>query len=354
MGILGQEKLGRGPRPAVVIAPNAFKETFSPLQAARLIARGLSRALRARLVLMPVADGGDGTLEALRARLGGRLVRVRVTGPLGTPVLARYLRAGHTAVIEMAEASGLKLVPPARRDPMSATTRGTGELILHAWRRGARSILVGVGGSATVDGGAGAMEVLTPRIARRVTVLCDVDNPLLGRRGAAPVFGPQKGATPAMVRRLQGRLRLWARELKDRTGVDVRRMRGAGAAGGLAAGLAALGARLVRGADFILRAVGFPPRPCDFVVTGEGRVDRTSLGGKAVGAVLRASPAPVALVCGRCDLPRHAFETRGRSAAALVEAAERAGRFIQARLDSRPPLNAKKLRRITPSPSSWE
>ncbi len=319
--------------PVVVVAPNAFKETFSPLRAARLIARGLSRAIpRARLLLVPVADGGDGTLEALRAGLGGRLVRVRVTGPLGTPVRSRYLRAGRTAVIEMAEASGLKLVPPAKRNPMVTTTRGTGELIAHAFRRGAREILVGVGGSATVDGGAGALEAVEPRMARRVTVLCDVDNPLLGPRGAARVFGPQKGATPAMVRLLEARLARWARQLRARTGVDVRGLRGAGAAGGLAAGLAALGARLVSGADYILRAAGFP-RPCDFVVTGEGRVDRTSLGGKAVGAVLRASPAPVVLICGRCDLKgRPFFETRGRSAAALAEAAERAGRFIQARL----------------------
>ena len=318
----------------VVVAPNAFKETFSPLRAGRLIARGLSRTLRARFLLMPVADGGDGTMEALRSRIGGRLVTTRVTGPLGSPVRARYLRAGRTAVIEMAEASGLKLVPRRRRDPLAATTRGTGELIAHAWRHGARSILLGVGGSATVDGGAGALEVLPPAAVRNTTVLCDVDNPLLGPRGAAPVFGPQKGATPTVVRRLQRRLRRWARLLRARTGMDVRRLRGGGAAGGLAAGLAAHGARLVRGSDFILKAVGFPPRRCDFVVTGEGCVDRTSLEGKAVGAVLRASPAPVVLVCGRCNLPGlPAFETRDRSPAALVEAAARAGRFIQKRLD---------------------
>lgn len=316
-----------------MVAPNAFKETFSPLRAARIIARGLGRAIpRARLVLVPLADGGDGTLEALRSSLGGRPVGVRVTGPLGTPVLARYLRAGRTAVIEMAEASGLKLVPPGRRDPWKATTRGTGELIAHAWRHGARSILVGVGGSATVDGGAGALEAVTPEMARRVTVLCDVDNPLLGPRGSARVFGPQKGASPAMVRRLEGRLARWAEELRRRTGVDVRRMRGAGAAGGLAAGLAALGARLVRGADFILKAAGFPPRRCDAVVTGEGRVDRTSLEGKVVGAVLRAAPAPVVIVCGTCALPRPAFETGGRSAAALEAAAFRAGLYIQDRI----------------------
>ena len=312
------------------MAPNAFKETFSPFEAARLIARGLRRALRARLELIPVADGGDGTIEALRASIGGRLVRVRVTGPLGTPVRAAYLRSGRTAVIEMANASGLKLVPPSRRDPLVTTTRGTGELIVHAHRRGARKILLGVGGSATVDGGAGALEVVTPEIARTVTVLCDVDNPLLGRRGAAPVFGPQKGATPAKVRILQKRLTAWARALRHRTGVDVRWKRGAGAAGGLSAGLAAIGAKLVPGAESILRTVGFP-RPCDFVVTGEGKVDRTSLGGKAVGTVIRLSPAPVILVCGRCDLRRTAFETGSRSAAALVRAAERAGRHIQAR-----------------------
>ncbi|HXG62534.1 MAG TPA: glycerate kinase [Planctomycetota bacterium] len=321
-------------RPRIVVAPNAFKETFSPRQAARLIARGLRRALpRARLELVPVADGGDGTLEALRAALGGRLISVRVTGPLGRPVRASYLRSGRTAVIEMARASGLRLVPPDRRDPLVTTTRGTGELIAHAFAQGARRILVGVGGSATVDGGAGALEVLTPAIVRRVTVLCDVENPLLGPRGAAPVFGPQKGATPEKVRILERRLRDWARELRRRTGADVSRIRHGGAAGGLSAGLAAYGARLVPGAEFILRLAGFP-RPCDFVVTGEGCVDRTSLGGKAVGTVMRLSPAPVVLVCGRCELPnRTAFETGDRSAEALVRAAERAGRWIKARLD---------------------
>ncbi len=320
--------------PRILVAPNAFKETFSPLDAARLIARGLRRALpQAALELMPVADGGDGTLEALRFTFGGRLVHVNVTGPLGTRVRAAYLLSGKTAVLEMARASGLKLVPPRRRNPMETTTRGTGELAAHALRRGARRILLGVGGSATVDGGAGALEALEPGMARRITVLCDVDNPLLGRRGAAPVFAPQKGATPAQVRLLQLRLRAWARTLRERTGVDVRWMPGAGAAGGLAAGLAAHGARLAPGADFILRAVGFP-KPCDFVITGEGRIDRTSLGGKAVGEVLRRAPAPVLLVCGRCDLRRPAFETHSRSAAALVKAAERAGQAIQARLAS--------------------
>jgi glycerate kinase len=319
-------------RPVIVVAPNAFKETFSPWEAARLIARGLRRTIEARIDLCPVADGGDGTLEALRSFLGGRLVALPVTGPLGTPVRASYLRSGKTAVIEMARASGLKLVPPSRRDPVITTTRGTGELIAHAVRHGVRKILLGVGGSATVDGGRGALEIVTPPMARRITILCDVDNPLLGPRGAAPVFGPQKGATPAQVRLLEHRLADWARELRKRTGVDVRRLPGTGAAGGLPAGLVALGARIVRGADFILSTVGFP-RPCDFVVTGEGRVDRTSLRGKAVGAILAASPAPVAIVCGSSDLRRPGiFETGDRAPEALVRAAARAGAWIKARL----------------------
>jgi len=320
-------------RPVIVVAPNAFKETFSPLEAARLIARGVRRALDATILLVPVADGGDGTLEALRASLGGRKVSVTVTGPLRTPVRAFYLRAGKTAVIEMAKASGLKLVPPAKRNPLLTTTRGTGELIAHAYSNGARRILLGVGGSATVDGGVGALEVVTPAMARCVTILCDVRNPLLGPKGAARVFGPQKGATPGQVRLLEHRLAVWARELRQRTGVDVRRIPGTGAAGGLPAGLIAYGARLVPGAEYILKEAGFP-RPCDFVVTGEGCVDPTSLGGKVVGTVLKLSPAPVVLVCGRCDLKRQAFETGDRAPEALVRAAERAGNWIKGRLRS--------------------
>ncbi|HLY09129.1 MAG TPA: glycerate kinase [Planctomycetota bacterium] len=320
-------------RPVIVVAPNAFKETFSPREAALLIVKGLRQAIDADFIRIPIADGGDGTLEALRASIGGRKVHVTVTGPMKTRVRAYYLRAGKTAVIEMAKASGLKLVPPAERNPLLATSRGTGELIAHAYRAGARRILLGVGGSATVDGGRGAIGVVSPAMARSVTVLCDVENPLLGPRGAARVFGPQKGATPPMVERLEERNRIWARELRHRTGVDIRRLKGTGAAGGLPAALVAHGATLVRGADHILKEAGFP-RPCDFVVTGEGCIDRTSLGGKAVGTVLRLSPAPVVLVCGRCELKRRAFETGDRAPDALVRAARRAGEWIKARLAS--------------------
>src|SRR5262249_53722173 len=160
-----------------------------------------------------------------------------------------------------------------------------------------------------------------------ITILCDVENPLLGPRGAAPVFGPQKGATPQKVRILERRLSDWAAELKARTGVDVRRIKGTGAAGGRPAGLVAYGAPVLPGAEYILREARFP-RPCDIVITGEGCVDRTSLGGKVVGTILKLSPAPVVLVCGRCELKRHAFETGDRSPEALVRAAERAGQWI--------------------------
>jgi len=320
-------------RPVVVVAPNAFKETFSPLEAARLIARGLRQALDADYILLPIADGGDGTLEALRASIGGRKVSVRVTGPMHASVRADYLRAGKTAVIEMAKASGLKLVPPERRNPLVATSRGTGELIAHAHRHGARRILLGVGGSATVDGGRGAIEAVTPAMARCVTVLCDVENPLLGPRGAARIFGPQKGASPSAVEMLEEFNAAWAHHLERETGVNVRGVPGTGAAGGLPAALLAHGARLVRGAEYILKEAGFP-RPCDWVVTGEGKIDQTSLGGKAVGTVLRLSPAPVVLVCGRCELKRTAFETGDCSPEALVRAARHAGEWIKARRSS--------------------
>lgn len=320
-------------RPVIVVAPNAFKETFSPGEAATLIAKGLRQAIDADLLPIPIADGGDGTLEALRASIGGRKVHVTVTGPMNTPVRAFYLRAGKTAVIEMAKASGLKLVPPEQRNPVAATSQGTGELIAHAYGHGARRILLGVGGSATVDGGRGCSEHVPEKIARCVTVLCDVENPFLGPRGAARVFGPQKGATPEMVEYLEKINTIWARDLKRYTGVDVRRIQGTGAAGGLPALLVARGAKLVRGAEYILKEAGFP-RPCDWVVTGEGCIDRTSLGGKAVGTVLRLSPAPVVLVCGRCDLKRRAFETGDRAPEALVAAARRAGEWIKARTRS--------------------
>lgn len=265
-----------------ILAFTAFKETLSPREACEAVADLVPDPL-----LLPVADGGDGTLDVFP----GRWRRATVTGPLGVPVRARYRLDGRTAVLEMAQASGLKLVPKPRRNPMKTTTRGTGDLILAARRAGATRILLGVGGSATVDGGAGALELIED--ARDVTVLCDVETRLLD---APRVFGPQKGATPAMLPLLVERMKRLPRR--------VWRLKGGGAAGGLAAGLASVGATLVAGSSYILDRLRFRERTrrASLVITGEGRFDRTSLGGKAVGAVIRASRAPVVVICGDSDL----------------------------------------------------
>jgi glycerate kinase len=290
-------------RRRIICAPTAFKETLTAADAASIMARATGG------IPIPVADGGDGTLDALQATLGGHRVRRRVTGPLGDPVDAEMLLGPGVAVIEMASASGLKLVPLNRRNPLETRTWGVGELMRAA---GSRRILLGVGGSATVDGGLGALTalgVLGPRpdraglaIIRRTTVLCDVTTKFLD---APRVFGPQKGATPRMVRILEEWLARWATLLPE----NIRNLAGSGAAGGLAGGLAAFGAKLVPGARYILRAAKFERRlrGAELVITGEGRFDATSLVGKAAGEVIstaRRLGVPVAVVCGRWSLNR--------------------------------------------------
>lgn len=232
----------------------------------------------------PVADGGEGTAEVLHAALGGGWREAVVSDPLGRAVTARWLLLPDgTAVVESAEAVGLGLVADDERDVLRASSRGLGELVLAALEAGPRALLVGLGGSATVDGGAGMREVLDGLpVATRVA--CDVRNPLLGERGAARVFGPQKGATAEQVEQLERRL-AQAEELQA-----VAELPGAGAAGGLGAAFAALGAELVPGAELVLDAIGFRGRlsAAALVVTGEGTVDRTTVEGKAPGAVLSA------------------------------------------------------------------
>jgi glycerate kinase len=318
----------------IVIAPDSFKESLTSLEVATALERGIRRVLpRARIVKLPLADGGEGTIEALVAATGGRVPRCTVSDPLGEPVRARYglLGDGVTAVIEAAEASGLERLAPAARNPLNTTSYGTGELIAAALDRGVRSIIVGIGGSATVDGGAGAAQALgvrfldrrgraitrplsggrldrvagidldgrDPRLAHtRIRIACDVDNPLCGPRGAAAVFGPQKGATPAMVRALDANLRRFARVIEDQLGIRIRDRRGAGAAGGLGAGLAAFaGGRLEPGIDLLARMTGLARhlREADLVITGEGRIDFQTAFGK--------TPAGVARIARRARLP---------------------------------------------------
>jgi glycerate kinase len=238
---------------------------------------------------LPLADGGEGTLDVVLAQ-GGERHEARVTGPEGRPVPAEWgVLPDGTAVVELARASGLALVD-GPNDPVAATTRGTGELIAAAAAAGASQVLLGVGGSASTDGGEGAVEALGWSLPVPVTVACDVATPFLD---AARVFGPQKGASAEQVELLTRRLGRLADLYRERTGVDVTSLPGSGAAGGIAGGLAALGAELRPGFGVVADAVGFGAalERADVVLTGEGKVDRTSLAGKVVGEVLRAAAA---------------------------------------------------------------
>ncbi|MGH3016712.1 MAG: glycerate kinase family protein, partial [Gaiellaceae bacterium] len=262
--------------------PGSCKGVLSPVEAALALAAGL-RTAGAEAVELPVADGGEGTAEVIAAARAGVWREAVVSGPLGEPVRARYrvLEDG-SAVVEAAEALGLRLV--AELDPLRASSRGFGELLLAAAAETTGPLLIGLGDTATVDGGAGLLDVVGDALrGRELEAACDVRNPLLGDRGAARAFGPQKGATPEMVEELERRL----------SALEVLRpyanVPGAGAAGGIGAALAVLGAELVSGAEVVLETVGFrgAARGADLVVTGEGVVDRSTFEGKAPGEVVR-------------------------------------------------------------------
>jgi glycerate kinase len=322
----------------VVVAPDSFKGSLSAVEAAAAMERGVRAAWPdAQIVKIPIADGGEGTVEALVSATGGRYETRNVRGPLGRPVDARWgvLGDGRTAVVEMAAASGLTLVPEGRRDPRVASTFGTGQLILAALDGGFRHIVVGIGGSATNDGGSGMAKALgvrfldgrghplpeggaalvrldsidlsgiDPRLAgTELLVACDVDNPLTGPRGASAVYGPQKGATPAVVLELDAALERYAEVAQKATGRDVARLPGAGAAGGLGAGLLFFTpARLVPGVDLVLDSARFDDvvRGATLVLTGEGCTDRQTAMGKAPVGVARVAQrhgVPVLLVSG--------------------------------------------------------
>lgn len=358
----------------IVIAPDGFKETLAAMEVASAIAAGAIEACGdAQIDLCPMADGGGGTVAAMVAATGGQLMSADVFGPLGEPVRAQFgllgVPAGPglpgelgleaatgsmgdernlTAVIEMAAASGLALVPLDRRDPMRTTTFGTGQLILAALDAGAKKIIIGIGGSATVDGGAGCAQALgvvftdktgqpcicglsggglsgiagidmsdrDQRISQAtIRVACDVTNPLTGPDGAAAVYGPQKGATPEMVSQLDAGLAHLAEVIRTKLQMDVEKLSGAGAAGGLGAGLVAFaGAKLEPGLTMIADAVGLARRlkGADLCITGEGRLDRSSGFGKtAVGVsrIARSLNVPVICVPGQAtlDAPRELF-----------------------------------------------
>lgn len=307
-----------------VVAPDSFKECAPASVVARAIAEGLAKACpEAEIDVAPMADGGEGTVDSLVTATGGSIIDLEVTGPLGEPVQAMYgvLGDGSTAVIEMASASGLALVPASRRDPRVTTSRGTGELLRHALDRGVSRIIVGIGGSATNDAGAGMAQALgyslrdaqgnelppggaaLARLARldatarrrglescEILVACDVSNPLCGPEGASAVYGPQKGATPEMTRELDDALKHFAVVVAEHFGIQVEAMPGGGAAGGLGAGLVAFaGARLRPGVEIVAEAFDLARRieGSDLVITGEGRLDGQSVKGKTPVGVAR-------------------------------------------------------------------
>ncbi len=308
----------------IVIAPQDFKGSLSAQDAAKAIASGIRRVLpRVETVMVPLSDGGDGMVDVMVCSTGGRIMTAKVTGPLGKKVIATWgiLGDGITGVVEMSKASGLTLVPEKKLNPLIATTYGTGELIRAALDFGCRRLIVGIGGSATNDGGAGMAQALGVKFLddqgcelplggaalvnlRRVDIsgldsrlaLCevivagDVTNPLCGEQGASMVYGPQKGATREMCQRLDEALSHYAEIIKRDLGVQLADMSGAGAAGGLGAGLVAfLGARLESGIEIVSEAVGLDNhlRGADLVLTGEGRIDSQTLYGKAVSGVAR-------------------------------------------------------------------
>lgn len=267
----------------ILVAPDSFKGTFPAWEVAAACAEGVALG-GCDPDPCPAADGGEGTMRILVDALGGRVVRHPATDPLGRPIEAALGLARRDAIVEVAVASGLALLAPSELDPERATTTGTGELIVAAREQGASRILVAAGGSATVDGGAGAIEVIRTAGGlgeSRLTVLCDVETAF---EDAARVYGPQKGATPDAVRRLAARLERLAAELPR----DPRRVPLTGAAGGLAGGLwAELGAELLPGADFVLDALDFDRRldRANATIVGEGRLDAQSFAGKAVGRI---------------------------------------------------------------------
>jgi glycerate 2-kinase len=376
----------------ILLAPQALKGSLTAAQTGRALAEGVRTVIPdAQVIELPIADGGEGTVEAMVAATGGTIIPATVTGPLGEPVAAFFGILGEegsaekTAVIEMAAASGLPLVPPERRDPRITTTWGTGELIRHALDRGCRRLLIGIGGSATNDGGAGLIQALgaqlldeqgqelppggaaLARLARIVSgtldprlhetvvqVACDVDNPLCGLTGAATIYGPQKGATPKVVQELDDALRNYATLIQRDLGVDVLDLPGAGAAGGLGAGLVAfLKAELLPGSRMVLDALQFDTQlaATDLVITAEGHLDAQTLRGKSVNAVATAARmrgVPVIVVVGGVGseehvlydigiaaivpLPTHPMtlaEAMGSAAPLVSRAVERALRLIR-------------------------
>lgn len=322
-----------------VLAPDSFKESMTAKKAALAMEKGIKAVFPdAECVIVPMADGGEGTVESLVSMTNGEMIKTEVLGPLGESVIAEYglLGEGETAVIEMASASGLELIKPEDRNPLLTTSFGTGQLIKHALDKGVSRFLIGIGGSATNDGGAGMLQALgvsfkdengkelsfgggalgslhtidvsglDERIKHvKFDVACDVTNPLIGENGASAIFGPQKGATAEMVHVLDQNLLHFADVMKEQLGQDIAHMDGAGAAGGLGAGLIAfLNAELKKGIDLVIEYTELEEqvKGADYVFTGEGSIDAQTLFGKTpygVASTAKKYSVPVIAFAGR-------------------------------------------------------
>ncbi|WP_045959538.1 glycerate kinase [Xenorhabdus poinarii] len=338
----------------IVIAPDSFKESLSALQVAQAIERGFKEVYpQADYIKIPMADGGEGTVESLIAATGGKRIVCSVIDPLGQPVEGCFglLGDGTTAVIEMATASGLQRVPMAQRNPMITTSYGTGELILAALEHGVSKLILGIGGSATNDGGAGMMQALganlldgdgrtlpfggaalarlesidltnfDPRLRQiEMTVACDVNNPLCGEQGASAVFGPQKGATPAMIKSLDSALHHYGMKIEAMTGKRVITAAGAGAAGGMGASLLGLlGVELQSGIEIVIDTLKLEDaiQGADLVITGEGRIDSQTIHGKTPIGVARIAKKwgiPTIALVGEMSRDYHVVHQHGLDA----------------------------------------
>lgn len=365
----------------MILAFDSFKGCLSARQACEIAAAAMAEAHPGwNFILKPLADGGEGTAEAMISSLGGEWIPVEATSPLPT----RKVQAGfawfaskQTALVEMASASGLPLLQPAERNPLLTTTLGTGELIAEAIRHGARHLILAVGGSATVDGGLGTATALgwqfldssgvplppgggaLARLDRiipppaplpcELQVLCDVTNPLTGPRGAVAVYAPQKGATPAMMDALEKGLVHLARTVREQLRMEIETVPGAGAAGGLAAGaLAFLGGRLAPGIQTVMETCELSAalREADWIITGEGRLDEQSVQGKVVSGVLEAAAphrVPVGVIAGDVLLDRHEWEKAGIRG---VEKLIRPGMSVEQSMQQAAPLLAEAARRF--------
>ncbi|MFF2481086.1 glycerate kinase [Paenibacillus sp. NPDC058071] len=361
----------------IVIAPDSFKGSLDAPQAGEAIAKGVRRAApHSETIILPMADGGEGTMQCLIAATNGKLVPVRVSGPLGAPTESHYglLGDGETAVVELAAASGLYLLDPEDRNPLRTTTFGFGQLIRQALDDGVRRFILALGGSATNDGGAGMLQVLglqllddegreigygggelnklaeirsenlDARLAEcEFAVACDVDHPFVGPNGASAVFGPQKGATPEMVTELDRALTRFADIIAATAGVSVHAIPGSGAAGGTAGGvLAFLKARLEPGAPLVARSIGLKEAiaNADLVITGEGRIDAQTAGGKTplgVAGIAATHGVPAIVLAGSVGEGISELHERGITAVfgildqpmPLAEAMERTAELLE-------------------------